>query len=80
MGAARKASHSYQTRQFDIGIDGADEVSCRAAPTRSPPACGITEPMGRASAIALCGHGDDTANDIGSLGPASCLEEWWFNN
>jgi hypothetical protein len=41
---------------------------------------GIDEPMGRASAIAVCGHGDDTANDIGSLGPASCLTEWWFNN
>ena len=40
----------------------------------------ITEPMGRASAIAVCGHDDDTANDIGSLGPASCLTEWWFNN
>jgi Family of unknown function (DUF6345) len=40
----------------------------------------ITEPMGRASAIAVCGHGDDTASDIGSLGPASCLTEWWFNN
>ena len=40
----------------------------------------INEPMGRASAIAVCGHGDDTANDIGSLGPASCLTEWWFNN
>ena len=40
----------------------------------------IYEPMGRASAIAVCGHGDDTANDIGSLGPASCLTEWWFNN
>jgi Family of unknown function (DUF6345) len=40
----------------------------------------ISEPMGRASAIAVCGHGDDTANDIGSLGPASCLTEWWFNN
>ena len=40
----------------------------------------ITEPMGRASAIAVCDHGDDTANDIGSLGPASCLTEWWFNN
>ena len=40
----------------------------------------ITEPMGRASAIAVCGHGDDTAADIGSLGPASCLTEWWFNN
>ncbi len=40
----------------------------------------ITEPMGRASAIAVCGHGDDTVNDLGSLGPASCLTEWWFNN
>jgi|HubBroStandDraft_1064217.scaffolds.fasta_scaffold00199_16 hypothetical protein len=40
----------------------------------------ITEPMGRASAIAVCGHGDDTANDIASIGPADCLTEWWFNN
>jgi hypothetical protein len=40
----------------------------------------ITEPMGRASAIAVCGHGDDTAADLGSLGPASCLTEWWFDN
>jgi hypothetical protein len=41
---------------------------------------GIIEPMGRASAIAVCGHGDDTASDIASLGPADCLTEWWFNN
>src|SRR5215471_14548882 len=40
----------------------------------------ITEPMGRASAIAVCGHGDDIVTDLGSLGPASCLTEWWFNN
>jgi hypothetical protein len=40
----------------------------------------ITEPMGRASAIAVCGHGDDTVNNLGSLGPANCLTEWWFNN
>lgn len=40
----------------------------------------IDEPMGRASAIAVCGHSDDTANDIGSLGRANCLTEWWFDN
>jgi Family of unknown function (DUF6345) len=40
----------------------------------------IMEPMGRASAIAVCGHGDDTASDTASLGVANCLTEWWFNN
>lgn len=40
----------------------------------------IDEPMGRASAVTVCGHSDDTANDIGSLGQANCLTEWWFNN
>jgi hypothetical protein len=40
----------------------------------------MTEPMGRASAIAVCGHGDDTVTNLGSLGPANCLTEWWFNN
>jgi hypothetical protein len=40
----------------------------------------IDEPMGRASAVAVCGHSDDTANDIGSLGRATCLTEWWFEN
>ncbi len=40
----------------------------------------IEEPMGRASAIVVCGHSDDTAFDLGSLGPANCLTEWWFNN
>lgn len=39
-----------------------------------------SEPMGRASAIAICGHGDDTASDIAPLGQATCLTEWWFNN
>jgi hypothetical protein len=40
----------------------------------------ITEPMGRASAIAVTGHGGDTVNNLGSLGPAGNLTEWWFNN
>jgi hypothetical protein len=40
----------------------------------------MTEPMGRASAVVVCGHSDDTANDIGSLGQAICLTEWWFGN
>jgi Family of unknown function (DUF6345) len=41
---------------------------------------GIEEPMGRASAVVVCGHSDDTAFDLGSLGRANCLTEWWFNN
>jgi uncharacterized protein DUF6345 len=40
----------------------------------------IDEPMGRASAICVCGHSDDTANDIDSLGRADCLTEFWFEN
>ncbi len=40
----------------------------------------MKEPMGRASAVAVCGHSDDTAFDIASLGRANCLTEWWFNN
>jgi len=39
-----------------------------------------SEPMGRASAIAVCGHGDDIASDLAPLGQATCLTEWWFNN
>jgi hypothetical protein len=38
------------------------------------------EPMGRASAVAVCGHSDDPASDVSNLGPASCLTEWWFDN
>ena len=40
----------------------------------------IDEPMGRASAVAVCGHSDDTANDVASLGRPNCLTEWWFDN
>jgi hypothetical protein len=40
----------------------------------------MTEPMGRASAVVVCGHSDDTANNIGNIGAANCLTEWWFNN
>ena len=40
----------------------------------------IWEPMGRASAIAVCGHGDDNVTNLGSLGAATCLTEWWFGN
>jgi len=41
---------------------------------------GITEPMGRPSAIAVCGHGDDTAADVAPLSAATCLTEWWIGN
>lgn len=40
----------------------------------------ITEPMGRPSAIAVCGHGDDTAADVARLPAATCLTEWWIGN
>lgn len=41
---------------------------------------GIREPYGRASAVVVCGHSDDIVSQVGSLGRASCLTEWWFNN
>ena len=40
----------------------------------------IKEPMGRASALVVCGHSDDIVSQVGSLGRASCLTEWWFDN
>jgi len=40
----------------------------------------MDEPMGRASAVAVCGHSDDTANELAPLGRPDCLTEWWFNN
>ena len=41
---------------------------------------GISEPMGRPSAIAVTGHGDDTAHDVGPLPAATSLTEWWIGN
>jgi Family of unknown function (DUF6345) len=40
----------------------------------------IKEPMGRAAAVAVCGHSDDIVSQVDSLGRADCLTEWWFNN
>lgn len=40
----------------------------------------IKEPMGRASAVTVCGHSDDIVSQVGSLDRASCLTEWWFDN
>jgi hypothetical protein len=40
----------------------------------------IDEPMGRASAVVVCGHTDDTAADVAPLPRPSCLTEWWFDN
>jgi hypothetical protein len=40
----------------------------------------ITEPMGRPSAIAVCGHSDDSAADVAALSAATCLTEWWIGN
>jgi hypothetical protein len=36
--------------------------------------------MGRASAVVVCGHSDDIVSQVGSLGRAGCLTEWWFDN
>jgi hypothetical protein len=41
---------------------------------------GIMEPMGRPSAIAVTGHGDDTAHDVAPIPAATSLTEWWINN
>jgi hypothetical protein len=40
----------------------------------------MDEPMGRASAVVVCGHTDDIVSQVGSLGRATCLTEWWFDN
>jgi hypothetical protein len=40
----------------------------------------IMEPLGRASAVVVDGHGDDTAYNIDPLGPATELWEFWFCN
>jgi len=41
---------------------------------------GITEPYGRPSAVGVCGHLDDTANDLQGLGDPKCLFELWLDN
>ena len=40
----------------------------------------ITEPMGLPSAVAVCGHSDDSAADVAPLSAATCLTEWWIGN
>lgn len=40
----------------------------------------MNEPMGRPSAVAVTGHGDDTAMMIDPLPKPSSLTEWWFDN
>lgn len=41
---------------------------------------GIVEPMGRGSAVTVCGHTDDLVWDLADLGRPRCLREWWFEN
>ena len=41
---------------------------------------GIQEPMGRASAVFVCGHADDKIWDTQKLGKPTCLQEMWWNN
>ena len=40
----------------------------------------ISEPMGRPSSVSVCGHVDDTANDIKGLENPTCLVEFWLDN
>jgi len=40
----------------------------------------MTEPMGRPSAIAVSGHGDDTARMVAPLPRPSSLTAWWYDN
>ena len=60
--------------------DIASDDSYDSSMTYSDGNRGITEPMGRASAVVVCGHSDDIVSQVGSLGRASCLTEWWFDN
>jgi hypothetical protein len=41
---------------------------------------GITEPMGRPSSVNVCGHADDTAEDVDGIDDPTCLFEFWFDN
>lgn len=41
---------------------------------------GMTQPMGRPSAITVLGHSDDTIFDTAPLPRPSVLQQWWFNN
>jgi Family of unknown function (DUF6345) len=41
---------------------------------------GISEPMGRPSSVSVCGHLDDTAQNLEGLENPSCLVEMWFDN
>lgn len=40
----------------------------------------IDEPLGRPSSVSVCGHTDDTANDVAGLGDPKCLFELWLDN
>jgi hypothetical protein len=40
----------------------------------------ILEPRGRASAVVVCGHEDDTVLNVENLGRPNCLREFWYEN
>jgi hypothetical protein len=40
----------------------------------------IKEPMGRPSAVVVCGHEDDIVANLENLGRPSCLREFWYEN
>jgi hypothetical protein len=59
-------------------VHGDDDYASR--PTYHDDNRGIDEPLGRASAVTVYGHTDDTLHDLGNLGRPSSLTEWWFDN
>jgi hypothetical protein len=40
----------------------------------------INEPMGRPTAVVVCGHEDDTVVQVENLGKPRCLREFWYDN
>ena len=38
------------------------------------------EPLGRASSVSVCGHVDDTANNLDGIADSTCLEGRWMDN
>ncbi len=41
---------------------------------------GLTQPMGRPSAVTVLGHADDTIFQVSALPRPSVLQQWWYGN
>ncbi|MBG6055851.1 hypothetical protein IWX81_002279 [Salinibacterium sp. CAN_S4] len=41
---------------------------------------GVTQPMGRPSAVTVLGHADDTIFQVSALPRPSVLQQWWYGN